>query len=603
MYAVSQDYLTKLFSVGAKQRRIRGTVDSIPFTEDDIVAESLTITDKCLNSDDINLGGVFIGTLEMTFLPSFKANVPRGTWKDRCISMSIGLLLDEINDTWEDVPMKPFYIQEANHSKKGVSITAYDAMNFFDRNLNLDTTSGTLYDFLSLACQTCGVALGMTQMQVEALPNGTETLGVYPENDMDTWRDFISYCGATAGGYATINRNGALELRTWHDTADLTIDINHRDINGSWSDFETYYTGLSVMDADSEMTLYYHVDPDTGLTMKMGNNPMLQYGTKETKNRMALAVLDALQSFVYTPYSSLSFIDPAIDLGDVISYTDGLAGEESICCVHKISYSYRKGVKVTGFGKNPALFGAQSKTDKNIAGLLSRTDANVVVTHTYTNASQIVLEEDTPTSIIRMRFATINAKIIKLLSEVQLDVEAEAGGDGIVTATVYYYLDNDLLSYSPVTTWDNDGIHLMNLLYWLQNLEGGRAYTWEVALEINGGTATIDREWIHALLEAQGLVAEEEWDGLLEAEDVITAHTGGSMHTTFTEEVAMANYNVDRLSASDVVSAHTGGAMHALGISENVALYMTKNNYDIQSADEEYQIGSADGEWYLGTAE
>lgn len=602
MYSVSQDYLDKLFSVGSKQRRIRGTVDSIPFTEDDIVAESLTITDKCLNSNDINLGGVFIGTLEMTFLPSFKANVPRGTWKDRCISMSIGLEISE--GVWEDVPMKPFYIQEANHSKKGVSITAYDAMVFFDRNLNFDQTSGTLYDFLSSACLACGVSMGMSQAQVEALPNGQEVLGVYPTNDMETWRDFISYCGATAGGYATINRAGGLVLRTWHDTADITIDINHRDINGSWSDFETYYTGLSVVDAESEVTIYYSVEPDTGLTMKLGNNPLLQYGTKETKQRQAMAILNALQSFVYTPYSSLSFIDPAIDLGDVISYTDGLAGEESICCVHKLSYSYRKGVKLTGFGKNPALFGAQSKTDKNIAGLLSRQDENMIVTHTYENTAEMELEDGVPTSIIKLRFATINAKIIKLLSEIQMDVEADPEGDGIVTATAYYYLDNDLLPYSPVTTWDNDGIHLMNLLYWLQNLEGNRAYTWEVALEINGGTARIDKEWIHALLEAQGLVATEEWDGLIEAEDIITAHTGGSMHALgISESIDFEERDIEKIIANDVITAHTGGAMHVGILSENVDVYMTKNIYDIQSADEEYQIGSADGEWYLGSAE
>ena len=94
MYPVSQDYLDKLMAVGGKRRRLRGYVDSIPFDEDDIVAESLSITDKCVNSNDINLGGVFIGQLELTFLPSFKVNVPRGTWKDRCISMSIGLLVD-----------------------------------------------------------------------------------------------------------------------------------------------------------------------------------------------------------------------------------------------------------------------------------------------------------------------------------------------------------------------------------------------------------------------------------------------------------------------------------------------------------------------------
>ena len=601
MYPVSQDYLDKLMAVGGKRRRLRGYVDSIPFDEDDIVAESLSITDKCVNSNDINLGGVFIGQLEMTFLPSFKVNVPRGTWKDRCISMSIGLLVDEDEDIWEDVPIKPFYIQEANHSKKGISITAYDAMNDFDKNLNLDTTSGEPYDFAALACQNCGVTLGMTQAQMEALPNGDEILGVYPTNDMDTWRDFISYIAATIGGFATIDRTGSLVFRTWHDEPDIEIDMYHRELSGSWSDFTTYYTGLSVVDMDTETTQYYNVEPDTGLTMKLGNNPLLQYGTNETKTRQREAILDALQSFVYTPFSSLSFIDPCLDLGDVISYVDGLAGDESICCVHKIVYTFRKGVKVTGFGKNPALFGAQSKTDKNIAGLLSKADENVVVTHTYENAAQMELDEDIQYSIIKIRFATINAKVVKLLNEIQLDATITAQ-DGIMTAKAYCYLNDDLLAYSPEDSWDNDGRHMMHLIYWVQNLAGGQQYTWEVALKLTGGTATIDRGWINAMLEAQGLVAVDAWDGVIDIEDEYSLSINGGVTFGYSDSVSFDWHDVETINVSDNYSLSINGGI-TFRYSDSVDILTQKQKYNIISSDGQYGIASSDGDYYLDNSD
>ena len=599
MYEVSQDYLDKLFSVGSKQRRIRGYLDNIPFSEHDIVAESLVITDKCLNSNDINLGGVFIGTLEMTFLPSFKSNVPRGTWKDRCISMSIGLEISE--GVWEDVPLKPFYVQEANHSKKGVSITAYDSMNDFDRNLNLDTTTGHIYDFLMLACQTCGVQLGMTQEEVEALPNGQEILAVYPTNDMESWRDFISWCAVTCCAFGTVDREGNLVLRTWHTEPDITIDIHHRDISGSWSDFQTYYTGMSIVDMDTETTQYYSVEPDTGLTMKLGNNPLMQYGTNETKTRQRMAVLNALQSFVYTPYSSLSFIDPAMDLGDVISYTDGLAGDESICCVHKISYSYKKGVKLTGFGKNPALFGAQSKTDKNISGLLSKQDENVMVIHTYENAEELTID-DTPASIIKIRFATINAKIVKLLHEIQMDVTADPEGDGIVTAQAYCYLNDDLLTYSPMTSWNNDGIHTMHMMYWLQNLEGGRQYTWEVALKVDGGTAVIDRAWIHAMLEAQGLVATDAWDGILDVNEAYSLTKHGKKLFNYSDSVSFIWRDVETVNATDNYSLTKHGKK-LFAYTDSWDVLTQKQKYNIISSDGQYGIASSDGEYYLDNSD
>lgn len=600
MYDVSETYINKLFSVGVKHRRIRGYVDDVPFTECDIVAESLTITDKCLSSDDIKLGGVFLGQLDMTFLPTFAVNITRGTWKDRIINMSIGLELS--TGVWEDVPLKPYHITEANHSKNGITITAYDAMEYFDRNINFDTSSGLMYDFANLACQTVGVDLALTSQEMKALPNGNITLGLYPENDMETLRDLISWLAVTMGGYATINRDGELTFRTWHDTPDLTIDIYHRDVSGKWSDFTTYYTGLSVVNIADGITEYHGTEHDTGLTMNIGSNPFMQYGVKEVKDQMCDDILEALSGFVYTPFNSNSFIDVSLDLGDVIKYTDGLAGDYSICCVHKIVYSYAKGVKLTGYGKNPALFGAKSKTDKNIQGLLSQSNANEIIAHTFVNTSAIDVDS-TPTSILSIRFATVNAKFVKFLGEIILDTEADTEGEP-VTVTVYYYVNDELQSYTPQTSWDNDGKHLLSLLYWLQNLAGGQTHKFEAYIKITGGTATIDVDGVHTVIEGQGLIASESWDGFIEVEDGgynLTQHAHGIFN--YVDEIEEPEFrDIDRVNISEeyALTQHTHGMFNYIGSCDVIT---HKTEYDIISSDEEYNIGSSDSEYYIGTAE
>ena len=601
MYEVSAAYLSKMYS-GSIRRRIRGYLDNVAFTEDDIEAGSFSYVEQCVNSSDIKLGGVFVGQLNCTFLPTFAASVQRGSWRGRVITFSIGLLVDPTNDTWVDVPCKPYKIDEANHSRQGVTVKAYDYMASFDKNFNLSTTTGTIYDFTMLACQACGVEFGMTAAECAELPNGGEVLGLYTSNDIDTWRDFISWCAVTVGGFATIDRSGKLVYRTFHYDFDLTIDADDRYTGGSWSDFQTYYTGLSVVNMDTEETQYYSVDPDTGLTMKLGNNPLLQYGTDETKTRQRMAILTALQNFVYTPFSSQSLIDPIIDLGDVIAYTDGLAGAVSYGCVHKMEFKYSKGMKLTGYGKNPALFGAQSKTDKNISGLLSRTDEKSLITHTFVNSAEIELAEDQLTTILKIRFATINAKVIKLLHEIQLDVEI-TDESGIGSCTAYYYLDNDLIdSYTPTTTWDNDGLHLMHLIYWLQNLEGGLTYTWEVRLKTEGCTATIDRDWIHALLEAQGLVAAESWDGVIDVEDEYSLIGAGGAEFNYDDSVSFTWYDVERLTLSDSFSlSGIGGA--EFSYSDSVDVLAQNILFDVYDAEHEYQIGSSDGGFYLRSSE
>ncbi len=52
---------------------------------------------------------------------------------------------------------------------------------------------------------------------IEALPNGTETLSIYPDNGIETYRDVLYYIGQVLGGFFVINRAGELEFRKYVD--------------------------------------------------------------------------------------------------------------------------------------------------------------------------------------------------------------------------------------------------------------------------------------------------------------------------------------------------------------------------------------------------
>lgn len=524
MYAVSNDYIEKLTARSVKTRRIVGTVGNVAFTENDILSGSFTYSEQAVSSNDIKLGGVFIGQLNITFLRAFSSRITRGTWKGKAITISVGLKLD--NGNWEDVPLKTYYIEEASHGAVGVTIKAYDIMSKFDKAIGMTTTSGTMYDMLHVACETCEVPLGMTRQQIEALPNGNVVLGIYPTNDIDTWRDLVSWIAVTAGGFATINRSGGLEIRSWSSEPVLTVDKNTRFSGGSWSDFETYYTGVSVVNIEEATTSYYGTSiGDTGLTMNLGSNPLLQYGTEAIRTAQRRAVLDALSNFRYTPYKCTSLIDPALDLGDVIRFTEGLAGTESFGCVMKIDFNYAKGTTIQGYGKNPAIFGAQSKTDKNMAGLISRTTDGEYVSLTYVNVAEVTLGEDEQKPVIEYRFASIKNKTVALFHEINLDVTATEGSDGIITCQVEYYLNEELIDYSPVATWNNDGKHILSLMYFLTPLAGGTANDWEVRLTLHGATGTIAIGSARAMIQGQGIVQEKEWEGQIEIEEQIPLYT------------------------------------------------------------------------------
>jgi hypothetical protein len=511
-----------------------------------------------VNSADIKLGGVYVGKLSLTFLQSFLSRVPRGTWKDRIITCSVGLFLgsDANNqERWEDVTLKPFTVYEANYSALGVDVTCYDAMSKFDATIQMSMTSGNLYGMTSLACLNCGVQLGMTAEEMATLPNGDQILGLYPDNDIETWRDLISWIAVTIGGFATINREGKLVFRTWKDTADIEIGINDRFKGGTWSDFSTNYSAITVNDKINGTQDYYAVIPDTGMTMDIGDNPLIQYGLPETKEQQARNILNAIQNLKYVPFSSTSLIDPALDLGDVIRYSDGIANG-ALCCVMRIDFSFRKGATVKGYGKNPAISGARSKQDKAIAQQAKSQKNQSIIYYPYINSEEIEIGTS-ERRLYRIAFATAEPTTVEMAHEMKLLSEFTASTQGI---HLYYYYDGDLLTYEPEETYDEEGYHILKGDYWIQGVEAGETHYWEVKAKVDSGTATIAINDLRALLKGQGMVASVGFDGNLELADEYEPWDIGMDVVSLTDSVVVTRQTAGvAFALSDVYTAWSIG--------------------------------------------
>ena len=60
-------------------------------------------------------------------------------------------------------------------------------------------TIGTAYGMIALCSTACGVELAQTQAEIEALPNGSELLSIYPENDIETIPGCAVFYGSGVG--------------------------------------------------------------------------------------------------------------------------------------------------------------------------------------------------------------------------------------------------------------------------------------------------------------------------------------------------------------------------------------------------------------------
>lgn len=510
MYQVSEEYL-KQTKRKVQTFRLAGTVNKIAFTNHDILSGSFTITNQCSEQNDVKIGSVYIGELKCTFKPDLQ--VP--DWTNAQIIVSEGLLI--VGTAWEDVPLGVYTVSEANDTEYGVDITAYDNMARFNRSCTVDITIGTPYELLTLACTTCEVELGLTQADVDALPNGTESLSLYTENDIETWQDFVFWVAQATGTIATMDREGKLVLRSYTQNVVDTLTNHERFTGSKFSKFETRYSGLSCVNMADDTTSYYGSNPDNYLTYNLGSNPFLQYGVDSYKEQIRRAVLTALLQIDYVPFETSCLCGAMYDLGDIIRCTDGIAPGK-LGCVMMYDYTFNGGYKITGFGSDPALATAKSKTDKNLEGLRNNVSTNEILFFNYENASAIQIGDGESKAIIDIRFTS--SVSIGVLFQAEILLEATATEADVIGTIEYTLNEVTIIGYNPTETWKN-GKHILSLMYMLM-IDANSINRWLVKLSIAGGSIAIAQGAVRAVIYGQGLVGTVEWDGFITVEEKLT---------------------------------------------------------------------------------
>jgi len=395
---------------------------SYEFGAKEIVKGSGYITRQCCGSTEIELGTVYAAEMGITLL----SDIDRYTLEDAQVTLVFHLVLED--GSVEDVPMGIFEVSEANRLAKCLELKAYDFMLRFDRSFNGFETVGTAYDFIALCCKMCKVEFANKRADIDAMPNGSVTLSVYTENDIETCRDVLFYVAQVLGGFFVINREGKLELKKYGKDSVMKVEQRHR-FSSSFSDFITRYTAVSSTNKRTQIAEYYALDPDNGLTMNLGVNPLLQFGLEETREMLCRNILTDLSVIQYVPFDSDTIGNPALDLGDVLTFAGGQADEGQITCITSIQQKIGGRQSLKCVGKNPRLAQAKSKNDKNISRLLNQIEDNVktgkIGIHTFTNASAYTIEQ-MRVKLISIQFASSEENHMQFFAQIIVDVVADS---------------------------------------------------------------------------------------------------------------------------------------------------------------------------------
>mgnify|MGYP000509229712 FL=1 len=560
------------------------------FGAKEIVKGSGYISRQCCGSTEIELGTVYAAEMGITLL----SDIDRYTLEDAQVTLVFHLVLAD--DSVEDVPMGVFEVSEANRLAKCLELKAYDFMLRFDKSFNGFETVGTAYDFIALCCKRCKVEFANKRAEIDAMPNGGVTLSVYTENDIETCRDVLFYVAQVLGGFFIINREGKLELRKYGKDPVMKVEQRHR-FSSSFSDFITRYTAVSSTNKQTQIAEYYALDPDNGLTMNLGVNPLLQFGLKETREMLCRNILTDLSVIRYVPFDSDTIGNPALDPGDVLTFTGGQADEGQITCITSIRQKIGGKQSLKCVGKNSRLAQAKSRNDKNISGLLNQIEDNAktgkIGIHTFTNASAHEIGQ-TRVKLVSIQFASSEENHMQFFAQVVVDVAADPversaeasgtvvipfpGGSGSGTGSaddtsggadagsgsgsevsvdvslpvkwqedgqavchvVFEFNNEEIMEHCPVETW-HSGKHILSLYYPIEKIVANYTNTFNVYLWMENGSGTVDVGDCIASVSGQAMAAGEAWDGKLEVEDYTTrfAIGGGLDVNGFREELSM----------------------------------------------------------------
>ena len=483
------------------------------FSAKDIVKGSGYIKWQCCSSSEIELGTVYAAEMGISLF----SEIDRYTLEDAVIRLYYSLTLSD--GAVETIPMGIFEVSEANRKVRTLEIKAYDYMLRFEKTLKLESSSGTPYQFLKAACDACKVEMAQTVTEINALPNGKTTLGIYSDNDIETFRDLIYYVAQVLGCFCQIDRYGKLVLKKYGNTSVWNVPQKER-FDSSYSDFVTRYTAISSTNQISQTAEYIAMEKDDALTMNLGINPLMQFGLKSVRERMLREILTALQKVNYVPFDSNTIGNPALEVGDVLRFSGGHADETQISCITSIECKINGKMSLKCVGKNPRLASAKSKNDKNITGLINSVESGKTIIYNFVNVAPFVIGQSL-TNVLDIDFTATEDTTAAFQCEMLLEVvkpeiseDTDIKEDTFPELTITYKLNNESIDNFMPTKTCLYGKHIVTLFFPISKVIENSSNTFSMYLKISSGSVKIEEAQIRATISGQGLAAGlGDWNG------------------------------------------------------------------------------------------
>ena len=351
MYPVSQAYITAI-DTGAQQY-IRGTLTLasgtvVPLSDDNIFGTPRT-DQRCTSSDDTFMfGEMYVGTLDITL---YNITILGDSYFHGAqIALEVGVDIGETDPEWVPLGLWDITSSEKLNAQGQVRLKGADRLNRLKAAINDDTVGvlrlATVMDKVE---KTASVTFEQTPEQVAALIGRPAQSIKCVEFSANCWEE-VRQIAQLMGGFAFANRSGKIEFRKFGMSPVRTISADRRfglkPSSGLYGVAQIRYTdskGRSVK-ADT--------DVPGNVTLGFSQNKYIYTGTDNYAELYAEWIEPVAESFTARWHSGTCdyYGDPALDLGDMITVGDGIAGSGMQMLITGLSWGFRAPQNITSAG-------------------------------------------------------------------------------------------------------------------------------------------------------------------------------------------------------------------------------------------------------------
>ena len=544
---VCADYDAAIVS-RVRQEDIYGTLTfkdgtTIELTASNIQQGSLSITKQCVDGEEFMFGSAILTELNIAIW----SERSRYDFYGAVIRPVYRILINTIDDeeTWEDVPLGVFTVNDAERTQKYVSLTAYDNLQKLDSEIGTATIIGTPFYLLQQICGFCGLELGTTVQEIGIMPNAEETISI-TQDVGDTWRDGVKTICQMLGAFATTDANGKLIVRQFGSTATRTYTPSTRK-SVTIADYWCGYYKLNINSVQGEFNST-RLGLENPLIMTM-DAPAWDSGLPETLQTRADMLLSYLIDIQYTPCELSVWGDPKLQCGDMIVNVVG--EDEIVSLVTEIQWKFRDMMEVSSVGKN-AFFDDVTNSSKRSA--TTDTAKNKMVLYQLTNTRSVTAPEDTPTLVAETTFSALKNTYALFQGNLQLTLDNISGD--YANVTVLYILNNQIsvpvnLTVSKLPA----GPNVIPLFYLLPNVEISTPQHFAIWVYSDDGTVSVNELDLKGALTGQGLVdSDEVFKGTINITEPVTGKKIGLNLGLIGDEATATLQNVVSNTASETLS-------------------------------------------------